>query len=375
MCCTTTACTSHNISLFLCFSVSVSSENNRFNNTVLYDLQFIQICNGDHLLVASGDPGILIYKWSHFEDAISSILSSKPQCQYPSSAISIPKVTPITTFHPHPSPSAHYGESVEINCTSYNKSDNVLYGAAGDMFGCYQWDMPTEKLLGTFGGSCRFDRGIGHTDYLHVVKSIADNASLPGSQCVITGGEDGNMGWWDGKSRKLIEMVNMQKVIDKNRDIFSPNPAPNSRSYWNIGTNSLWVSSMNTNSNWLAVCGGSECSNNSITSRAPTGSTSSGFVALWHLPTRTCTSGCITRENLNSVVYNQSLDCFVTGGNEGRISFWEPTTMVRSSRSWSTPPATYSISAESNMMVVGGASGKLDLFVDRIRVLELQFRS
>jgi len=355
----------------------VNGENNRFNSTVLYDLQFIEISNGDHLLVASGDPGILIYKWSHFEDAISSVSSSKPQCQYPSSAISIPKVTPITSFHPHPSPSAHYGESVEINCASYSKSENVLYGAAGDMFGCYQWDMSTEKLLGTFGGSNRFDRGIGHTDYLHVVKSISDNEGSPGSQCVITGGEDGNMGWWEGKSRKLIELVNMQKVIDRNRDMFSQNnnPAPNSRTSWNIGSNSLWVSSMTTNSNWLAVCGGSECSNNSITSRASMGTTSSGFLSLWHLPTRTCTSGCITRENLNSVVYNQSLDCFVTGGNEGMISFWEPTNMVRSSRSWSTPPATYSISVDSNMMVVGGAGGKLDLFVDRIRVSELQCQS
>jgi hypothetical protein len=341
----------------------------------LYDLQFIEMNNGDHLLVASGDPGILIYKWSHFEEAMSTILQTKPKCQDPSSAVqSCNNITPITTFHPHPSPSAHFGESIEINCTSYNKSDNVLYGAAGDLFGCYQWDLATEQLLGTFGGSSRLDRNIGHTEYLHVVKSISDtDGSIPGSQCVITGGEDGRMGWWDGKCRKLIEMVNMQKVIDSNKDMFSSsnNLAPNSRTSWNIGANSLWVSSMDTNSNWLAVCGGSESSNNNLSFKASTGFNSSGFVSLWHLPTRTCTSGCMTRENVNTVVYNQSLDCFVTGGNEGRISFWEPATMVRSSRSWSTPPATYLISVDSSTMVVGGAEGKLDVFIDRTKVSQL----
>lgn len=360
-------------------TVPVNGGNNGSNSTVLYDLQFIELSNGDHLLVASGDPGILIYKWSHFEERMPFGSPTKPPCQDPCSKDQSPnQITPITTFHPYPSPSIQCGESVEINCTSYNKSDNILYGAAGDLFGCYQWDLATEQLLGTFGGSSRLGHGIGHTDYLHVVKSISGtDGALPGSQCVITGGEDGRVGWWDGKCRKLIEMVNMKKVIDKNRDIFSANSnsAPNSRTSWNAGTSSVWVSSMNTSSsNWLAVCGGSECSNNYITSRASSGLASSGFMTLWHVPTRTCAAGCNTRENVNSVEYNQYLDCFVTGGNEGRISFWEPTTMVRSSCSWSTPPATYSISADSNLMIVGGVGRKLDIFVDRIKTTALQFR-
>ncbi len=352
--------------------------NNGSNSTVLYDLQFIELSNGDHLLAASGDPGILIYKWSHFEERLPFGSPTKPPCQDPCAIVQSPnQITPITTFHPHPSPSVQCGESVEINCASYNKSDNILYGAAGDLFGCYQWDLATEQLLGTFGGSSRLGHGIGHTDYLHVVKSMSGtDGALPGSQCVFTGGEDGRVGWWDGKCRKLIEMVNMKKVIDKNRDVFSANSnsAPISRTSWNVGTSSLWVSSMSTSSsNWLAVCGGSDCSNNNITSRASSGLISSGFMTLWHVPTRTCVAGCNTRENVNSVEYNQYLDCFVTGGNEGRISFWEPTTMVRSSSSWSTPPATYSISADSNLMIVGGVGRKLDIFVDRIKTAALQF--
>ena len=154
---------------------------------VLYDLQFIELNDGDHLLVASGEPGILVYKWSHFEAAISAIMdrdenaaaSSKPKCQDPSvtAAIYPPTITgtihPVATFMPHPSPVIHFGEPVEINSTSYNKADNVIVGAAGDMFGCYQWDVATEQLLGTFAGVSSFNHGRwGHKDYLHVVKTL-----------------------------------------------------------------------------------------------------------------------------------------------------------------------------------------------------------
>jgi len=357
------------------------------NNCVLYDLKFIQISGGDHLLVASGDPGIVIYKWTHFEAAIAIAIDDgeaclspkKAKCQDPSSIQQPDVIKPITSFQPHPSPATSFGESVEINCTSYNESDGILFGASGDVFGCYQWDLSTERLLGTFAGASRFDGG-GHRDYLHVVKAIPENGMS--SRYVITGGEDGNMGFWDGKNRKLIEMINIQTSMDKNKDLVTCNTTSNNRSFmsssstpWNNGSN-LWVSSVDTRGNWLAVCGGAENTNNiSLTSRSSP--STSGFATLWHLPSRTFTSGCVTRESLNTVVYSDSLNCFVSGGNEGRISFWDSTTMVHSGRSWSSPPATYTVSAdpESNTMVVGGSGGILDCFADRVKVSQLQLSS
>lgn len=66
----------------------------------------------------------------------------------------------------------------------------------------------------------------------------------------------------------------------------------------------------------------------------------------------------------------------MSGGNEGRISFWESKNDTPT-RSWITPPATYTMSAhpESNLMVVGGTGGSLDCFVDRVKVSQLQFIS
>jgi len=376
-------------------SVHVGEDVISNNNQVLYDLQFIQSNNGEHFLVASGDPGIVIYKWADFEAAIDaklneedagpfySMSTKKPKCQDPLRSNSdLSKIRPLSTLTPHPSPATSFGECIEINSISYEKTNDILYGASGDVFGCYQWDLSTERLLGTFGGASRYEVG-GHRDYLHVVKSIPEGCGGSPTQCVITGGEDGNVGFWDGKSRKLIEMINVQSAMDKHKDSVTSDTTTthNNRSFLsNASTpsNNLWVSSMDTAGNWLAVCGGAEHTNNTmITSRSSGQPSSSGFMTLWHLPTRTFTSGCVTRESLNTVVYNSSLDSFVSGGNEGRVSFWETAAMTRSGRSWSTPPATYTMSVdpESSWMVVGGTGGTLDCFVDRVKVSRLQVTS
>ncbi|KAL7530262.1 hypothetical protein ACHAWF_003306 [Thalassiosira exigua] len=358
------------------FVVRVGGEGR--SHLVLYDLKFIRTNNED-LLVVSGDPGVLLYKWRDFEAVIDArdgrdcTTAAKPKCQDPQNKKQSSRqgpfveIDPVATFQPHPSPAASFGEPIEINSTSFIEQDGTLFGAAGDVFGCYRWDLATETLLGTFGGASRYDGG-GHRDYLHVVKALPEEAS-GGSRVVVTGGEDGNMGFWDGKTGKMIEMVNVQSVMDKNKNLLTSNAsASNTNRGFMSNSSSSWVSSMDANGDWLAVCGGVESANNSITARS--GPNSSGFLALWHLPSRKFTSGSVTRESLNAVVYNPSLDSFVTGGNEGRISFWEPTTLVRSGRSWCTPPSTYTISVGPSMLV-GGVGGTLDCFVDRVKVSQM----
>jgi hypothetical protein len=339
-------------------------------DNVLYDVQFVQNSNSEKLLIVSGDPGVIIYKWSDFGRAIQAIKD-----QHTTDFESLPNetpiidITPITSFHPHPFPA----ENIEINSTSYDSINNLLYGAAGDGFGCYQWDLDTQKLLGTFGGSVG-GRGMnkGHADYLHVVKTLSDGV-------VITGGEDGNLGFWNGKERKLIQMYNIQSTMDNKKALVSGQSSnrgflSNTSTTWNNGSR-LWVSSMDTNGNWLSLCGGAENGNNSLAGRSSSAPATSGFMTLWHLPTRSFTSGCVTRESINAVAYNPYLDLFVTGANEGRISYWDPTKAARVGRAWCTPSSTYalSVSPKSGLMVAGGCGGMLDCFVDRIKVSELRY--
>ena len=319
----------------------------------MYDIQVIQN-NNTELLVLSGDIGSYIYKWSDVEECIPSEgIITTPNTVH---------IQPITIFHPHPSPS----DIIEINSTSYDSKANVLYGAAGDAFGCYQWDLETETLLGTFGGR----RGGAPQDYLHVVK-VTENG-------VLTGGEDGTMGFWSGKETKLIQLFDIQDTMNKNKQLVIGQSVHkggflNNSSVWSHGSN-LWISSIEQHGNWLAVGGGAEHGHNGITSRSSSTPATSGFMTMWHSPTRSFTSGCVTRENIHAIVYNPSLDLFVTGANECRISYWESTSAKRLGRAWCSSSAIYamSMSVENGMMIAGGCGGVLDCYVDQMRVSQLR---
>ena len=306
---------------------------------VLYDVQFIER-SGDTLLVVSGDPGILLYKWSAFLDAMDNLSGGNNII-----------LEPMSKFKPHPSPSDALGEPIEINSTSYNAFDNALYGVAGDSFGCYQWDLESGKLVGTFGGS-------GKNNYLHDVMSISNNL-------VLTAGEDGAIAFWDGKERKLIERVNVQDTMNKNKQ--SVTWQIQNKGQWSNVSN-LWVSSMDRKGDWLAAVGGSESGNNMSLRSGPS---TSGFMATWHLPTRTFNSGCVTRESYNAIVYNQNLDSFVSGGNDGRLTFWDSATGECTGRSGCTTSMIYALCCTPSLMVAGGTGGSLDCFIDRVKASNL----
>ena len=309
---------------------------------VLYDVQFIE-SSGDTLLVVSGDPGILVYKWSMFLNAMDDNYNDG----------NVVQLEPITKFKPHQSPS---DEPIEINCTSYSAVDGMLYGGAGDAFGCYQFDLQSEKLVGTFGGAG--NRCKGHSDYLHDVLSIPIHNNL-----VLTAGEDGAIALWDGKERKLIEMIDVQNTMNKNKHSVSWQIQQN-KGFGSTQPNNLWVSSMESKGDWLAAVGGSE-SGNSLRSGP---NLAAGFMATWHLPTRTFNSGCVTRESYNAITYNQHLDSFVSGGNDGRVTFWDSATGACTGRSGCTSSSVYALScnAASSMMTVGGTGGSLDCFTERV---------
>jgi WD40 repeat protein len=183
-------------------------------------------------------------------------------------------------------------------------------------------------------------------------------------------------GFWNGQ-RKLIQLYDIQSTMDKNKQLVTGQSTNrgflNNSSIWSSGCN-LWVSSIEPNGNWLAVGGGAEYGHNGITARSSSTPATSGFLTTWHFPTRSFSSGCVTRESINAIAYNPSLDMLVTGANEGRISYWESTSAKRVGRAWCSSSATYalSVSSESGKMVAGGCGGVVDCFVDRVRISQLR---
>ena len=310
---------------------------------VLYDVQFID-CKRENLLVVSGDPGTLIYKWSAFLSAIDS------QEQFTNGNVFL---EPITNFIPHPSPSG----PVEFNCASYSAVDGMLYAGAGDAFGCYKFDLGTEKLVGTFG------RG-SHSDYLHDVMSLPNHNKL-----VLTAGEDGAIAFWDSNEMQLIEKINIQDTLNKNKHSVTRQQNNGFGSTQQLGNVSKsWVSSMDRKGDWLVAVGGSE-SGNILRS----GPSSSGFMSIFHLPTRTFNAGCITRESYNAVTYNHHLDSFVSGGNDGQIAFWDSSTGMCTGRAGCSSSLIYALSCNTaqSTMLAGGTGGALNCFIDRIKTSNL----
>ena len=162
-------------------------------------------------------------------------------------------IVPSTILKPHPNSSCP-SQSTEINKISYDPNLERLYDAAGDLFGSYIWDINTSALSGTLGGNfvnnSKETNRKGHLDYLHTIKTV------PGSTLVLSGGEDGQVGIWDGKQETLVEMIQDPSTIKKMNTQFKSNGTliPSQHA------SARWVSSIDVDEqgNWAAFGGGIE---------------------------------------------------------------------------------------------------------------------
>ena len=130
-----------------------------------------------------------------------------------------------------------------------------------------------------------------------------------------------------------------------------------------------WISNIDVeeSGNW-AVIGGGIDNNHSNNSKSIDSSQSSsndgGFLALWHLPSRTIACSHKTREQIQSVCYDSFHDSIVTCGNENVVSYWSWCAEKRQERVWSTPPSCFglSINEMNGMLATCGIGNIVDCF-------------
>jgi len=277
-------------------------------------------------------------------------------------------LNPLLQLKPHPSILERNG--VEINDTSIDNTNRWIYAAAGDLFGCYQWDLETGQLRQTLSGGLRHQ---SHSDFLHSVCAIGQGGTM-----VLTGGEDGNLGVWDGKVGKLVDKIDCVSAMNAGRapvrSDFESSEDVEASWKWGKGQH-LWISSMDIDKggNWAAICGGAEGKGMGSGSRRKGSSTTTdstreagGFVALWNVPTRSLISACATREHVQAVTFHESLDRLLTCGNEPVVSYWSPSDIVRQERAWLSSPSGFcvAVSPVNGVMAAGGASPNIDCFTD-----------
>lgn len=377
----------------------------RASYNVLYNMEFIYTSNQWYLSVC-GDDGVLIYKWRDIYPLLQS--KSMDSTTYKTATVAVVELKPISHFHPHPSlnelqgkqqimiqqwhhPQTHdppytsfpspkqlcHYQGTEINGTSMDTFHNVLYGAAGDSFGCYQWDFETGRILGNLTNP---NHKHMNSDFLHSV-CVAPGGS---SGHVLTGSEDGTMGMWDGKQMKLIEMIHCSDFLEPTTSppttkIFGTINHHTNRSIHRNNKLHGWISGIDveTDGNWAVIGGGIDHHSIMDHHHNNTNEEEGGFLALWHLPTRSMIKSRKTRETIQAVSYHSYHDSIVSCGNENVISYWSWSLIENEKqqqqqqqqqscqkRVWCTSPSCFGLAANerNGMLAVCGAGDILDCF-------------
>ena len=302
---------------------------------------------GSNWLVVSGDEGVLILDWQ--ADILPLIEQQQQQ--------------PATTVQRAGKPKAHLKafpsaleQRVEVN--DFVIHDNHLFAAAGDSFGCYKFDIETEKVITNY-------REKGNTGYLHTVEL------LPNTNHLLFGGEDGILSLFDvavDRPVDCFDMKNMARAAHGTQSRHSGNNASNAGS-------GCWISSCKArDEHWWTVAGGKF--------------QGGGFVATFHAPTRSIISTASTVEapqqlafyandhhnDNNSTCNSNSGKTLLSVANERYLSQWnnplslcdERTIQPERQRVFCSQPSAYAVSVSSGTnkttIAVGGVGSVVDIF-------------
>jgi hypothetical protein len=272
-------------------------------------------------------------------------------------------------FQPHPS--AAEASVGEINDCLVD--GNYLYGACGDAFGCYKWDLETTKVVTTFrskqrnSGKSNGPFGGRQSGYFHTI------AKVPSSNLVLTGGENGFLYLVDVATDQYVNALDMNTKRTKSAISSFQNPPVNKRraGLTSNGGRCCWISScVARDENWWIVAGGQSVTGNGIQRDSP-----NGFISTWHGPTRSLMSTVETRET------PQQLACRVGGergdgspslisvANESYISHWPNPFALDSpeqipQRVWCNQASAYAVavSHDGRRVASGGVGSVVDVF-------------
>jgi hypothetical protein len=286
----------------------------RVSNGVLYSIQVQRHSDDRILLVTAGEDGVLIFDWN------KDIIGRLEEQHSNSNTV----LAPMANFRPWPSA---LEDRIEINDVQLCGSH--LFGAAGDAFGCYKWNLETQQLLTTY-------RSPGH-GYMHSVEVVPNNSGGP-SNLLLTGGEDGILGIWDRNQDKLVDKIDMANVSD----------AASSKSQSRAKKpTSRWISSvLPRDENWWTVAGGTE---------------KGGFLSTFHAPTRSLIASIETHETPQNLAFCNN--AIVSVANESVVSHWNPLSLERTHRVWCGPPSAYAAAvAPDGKLAVAGVGNTVDLF-------------
>jgi WD40 repeat protein len=294
----------------------------RVSTGVLYACNMVQSEQNATWLLVSGDGGVQIFDWTKDILPAAKVAAATKNCGFHA-----PR--PVYQFKPFPS-----ALEADIEINDFTVQGHHLYGAAGDAFGCYKWDLNTQKLVTTY----RQPKG----GYLHTVSAV------PQQSLLLMGGEDGILSIWDYQKDKLVDSID---VVPKPRASSQNIPSTFGQYVRRQPSQSpsAWISSTAVSKDWWIVAGGM--------------SNQRGFYSTYHAPTRTlinCTGE--TRETPQQVAWLHD-SMVVSVGNESFVSCWKnPLSWADRQRCYGRAPSSYAVAVSNNCVATAGVGGAVDLF-------------
>jgi hypothetical protein len=251
----------------------------------------------------------------------------------------------------------------EINCIALD--GNFMYGASGDAFGCYKWDLITGQIVANYHHMYCLQalkgapRNSGRINYFHTVELVN------GTSILLTGGEDGILGIWNTDTNLLVDTMNLNPLVS--RSVVAQDVSGQRRVSKNTVSdeNVCWISCcLARDEQWWIVAGGLHVSDG----------VSRGYVTTIHGPTRAVRSIALTPGIIQQVALHPIMlegpHQLVAVSNTHHVWYWDNIFQLRDGPSqsvWCHAPSVFAIATEQGdrpRVALGGVGSQVDVLDD-----------
>lgn len=220
----------------------------------------------------------------------------------------------------------------EINEIAVAGTSGHVFFAGGDSL-AHEWDLGAQTFVR------RYD---GHRDYLHTLRYLTH------SQELVTGSEDGTIGIWDVRQARNVEFLRPQKPAASSSSVATSSSKSSEQSLW-VGCVANDASEV-----WLACGGGKK--------RSPGHAHASGFMSMWHLPSRVPVHYTDTPSDVHDVEFHR-MD-LLSVGNEASLRKWNRSSGALLASAHSTVPSNHFcvVDQPTEIIAVGGNAPIIDIY-------------
>ncbi len=324
----------------------------RVSRRAINSLVFLGKETKSPVLVLAGDDGIYTWPWKTVLKLLQQVSNDDEEEEAEDN-----DATPVVSLGPPssllkalPSQKAwpFLTESNQVTPATAQGAARQLYSACGDSL-VRLWDVEKEVCAQVL---------VGHTGYVHAVKSLGTETTAPG--LLVSGAEDGKVGLWDVRGGGGETQVQLLEGWDE-----GGGTAGSAAALVPPAGRSSWVAALDVDrgGNFLVAGGGVEGA-----AAGGVGLNKFGFVSVFHLPSFSLISSSTVDSFVQDLCfYNEKL---ISSGNESQVTHWSRPGLDAAARVTTDIASVFSINARDGppygdgVTVYAGHADHLNVFVN-----------